>query len=91
LPLKNAVSISHPIAIPLPTPSLIITQSPSGESLCRLVSHPSYQAPFSVNVFGLRIGGSGFIKFEAAAKNSSEKAIILPPNADETRSKESGD
>lgn len=86
LPLKNAVSTSHPTAIPLPTPNLIITQSPSGESLCLLVSQPSYQAPFSVNVFGRRIGGKGFIKFEAEAKNSSENAIIFPPRAEETRS-----
>jgi hypothetical protein len=80
------VSTSHPIAIPLPTPSFMITQSPSGESLCRLVSQPSYQAPFSVKVFGRRIGGRGLIKFEAEAKNSSENATILPPRAEDTRS-----
>ena len=84
--MKNAVSTSQPIATPLPTPNLITTQSPSGESLCRLVSQPSYQAPFSVNVFGRLIGGKGLIRFEAEAKNSSENATIFPPSAEETRS-----
>jgi hypothetical protein len=32
-PVKNAVSTSQPMTIPLPTPSLITTQSPLGESL----------------------------------------------------------
>ena len=86
LPLKKAVSISKPTTMPLPTPNLIITQSPSGESLWRLVSHPSNQAPFSVKVFARRMGGNGLSKLCAEAKNSSEYAIILPPRADETRS-----
>ena len=84
--MKNAVSTSQPMTIPLPTPNFITTQSPSGSSLCRFVSQPSNQAPFSVKVLGRRIGGKGFIKFEAEAKNSSENAITFPPRADETRS-----
>jgi hypothetical protein len=71
---------------PLPTPNLMITQSPSGASLCRFVSQPSNQAPFSVKVLGRQIGGKGFIRFEAEAKNSSENAMIFPPSAEDARS-----
>jgi hypothetical protein len=39
-----------------------------------------------VKVFGRRIAGSGFTKFEADAKNSSENATIFPPRAEETKS-----
>lgn len=62
-----------------------MTQS-YGEGLCRRVSQPSYQAPVGTKTPGRRIGGEGFVRLEAGAKNSSEKARIEEDREEEMRS-----
>lgn len=51
-------------------------------SKSRIATHPSYQAPKYVYLVLSRIGALGASKLAASAKNSSEQAIVLPPNFD---------
>lgn len=62
-----------------------MTQSYSFE-LCRRLSHPSYQAPVAMKTPGRWIGGVGLRRFDAGAKNSSEKERMREDRGAEMRS-----
>src|SRR5262245_22844014 len=67
------------------SPSRMTAWSYSG-ARCRRVSQPSYTCPLAPNVCGVKVGGSGLIRFSLAAKNSSVARTTLPPNRRDARS-----